>query len=183
MKMGRVVSKIFPGQIWSQWAFYVGPKGQGLISYTLLRVVPMSLRNKFPVNPVEFFFSKIDQNLGFDLFCPNQGKKGHKNMATEPIFYTLQKEVPMIFKKKFHVNPEETICKIYEDLNFDLFWPCSRSRRTQKYGPWGPIFYTLLKVFPVSLKIFIWIQWKPSLKKTKTDYWPHFRPIRGQKGP
>ena len=43
--------------------------------YTLLRVVPMSF-TIFPVNPVETFFPKIEENLNFDRIWPYSGSNG-----------------------------------------------------------------------------------------------------------
>ena len=50
IKIGPVESKICPAQIWSHWAFYLGP--WETIFYTFLKVVSMRLPNKVPVNPV-----------------------------------------------------------------------------------------------------------------------------------
>ena len=56
MKIGPVVSKICPRQIWFHWAFYLVPLGPpGPIFSTPLKVVPMSLKKTFHVNPVETF--------------------------------------------------------------------------------------------------------------------------------
>ena len=54
-------------------------------------------------------------------------------------------------KNTFFVNPVESFYKIDKNLNFDLFCPYLGSKRVQAYGPWGAIFYTLLKVVTVSL--------------------------------
>ena len=79
MKIGPVVFKICPRQIWFQWAFYLGPPGP--IFSTALKVVPMSIKkNKFHVNPVETF-DKIEEKITFDLFWPSYGLKRPQNMT------------------------------------------------------------------------------------------------------
>ena len=52
----------------------------GSIFYTLLKLVPVSLRSKFLVNPVETF-SKIDVKLTFDIILALFGDKKARNMA------------------------------------------------------------------------------------------------------
>ena len=77
MKIGTVVSKICPRQIWSHWAFYLGPLGP--ILSTHLAVVSMSLINMFHVNQVETF-CKIEKWL-LTYFGPITRLKRHKNMT------------------------------------------------------------------------------------------------------
>ena len=50
-----------------------------------------------------------------------------------------------------------------------------------KKWPLGPIFYTLPKVVPMSL--IMWIQWNFLQNRPESDFWPNFAPLRGQIGP
>ena len=50
-----------------------------------------------------------------------------------------------------------------------------------KIWPLGPIFYTLPKVVPMSL--IMWIQWNLLQNRPESDFWPNFAPLRGQIGP
>ena len=95
MKIGPVVFKICPRQIWFQWAFYLGPPGP--IFSTPLKVVPMSIKK---------------------VSCESSGN-------------------------------------LWQNRRKNNFWPILALlwvEKTPKYDPWGPIFYTLLKVVQVSLK-------------------------------
>ena len=42
--------------------FILGPRGRAPILHTIIKIVPMSLEKKFPVNPVESYFAKIHED-------------------------------------------------------------------------------------------------------------------------
>ena len=90
----------------------LGPK-----FYTLLKVVPVSLKNKFRLNPVETF-CKMDEKLTSDLFWPYSVKK---DLQISPLGVHIPHTSKSSFselKNKFHVNSMETFRKIEEKLIF-----------------------------------------------------------------
>ena len=71
------------------------------------------------VNPVETF-GKMDEKLTSDLFCPIWDWKESQNMGPGVHILHTFKSASSELKKKFHVNPVETFCKIDEKLSSDL---------------------------------------------------------------
>ena len=87
----------------------------------------------------------MDENVNFDLCCLFAGsKKVQQYSPGSYILNTYKYSSNELNKTSFVVNPMETVCKIDENLTFDLFLPYSRSTKTQKL-PLGSIFYTLIK--------------------------------------
>ena len=82
MKISLVVSQICPGQIWSNWAFYLAPKGP--IYYTRLKAVPASELKK---KQLSYWSSgNLLQNIWKTDFWPNfgtiWGQKEPENIAS-----------------------------------------------------------------------------------------------------
>ena len=104
----------------------------------------MSLKNKFHVNPVDLFFAKHAKTLILTYDDHLQCQKGPENIALET--YTLHslKKFEISLENQFRANPVKT--------DFDLILALIESQRAQKYGPWVPIFHTLVEVVPVSFK-------------------------------
>ena len=130
MKIGPVVSKICPRQIWSHCAFYLGPLGPG---YHILHTSKSSS-------------NELDKNVS----CESSGN-------------------------------------FLQNRRKDDFWPSLailRVEKTPKYDPWGPIFYKLAEVVPVSWKKLVSCECNGTFYKIdKTlPFGLNLGPIRGQKG-
>ena len=84
-KLAQYSFKICPGQIWSQWALYLGPKvSRGPFFYTLLKVIPMRSKTRSP--RIQF---KRFGRLGEELTCEPTfdhilGIKGSKHVTEGP---------------------------------------------------------------------------------------------------
>ena len=72
----------------------------------------------------------------------------------------------------------ETFCKIDEKLTLALF----RFEKTPKYGRWGVVFYTFVKVVPVSLENNLYVNRVETFCK-RTHFGNNFGPIQEEKGP
>ena len=136
----------------------------------------MSWKNEFPVNPVDTF-CKTDENLDFHLFWPYSGSKRTQNMLLGAIFFISECSSNAFYKVS---------CESSGNLqNLLCIWPISSlfgAKNDPTNGPRGPIYYTHLKVIPVSVKSSCVNPVETFCERDKTN-WPNLGPLQSQKVP
>ena len=119
IKIGQVLSKICPGQIWSHWPIF----------YTILKVVSMGF-NKCSCE----FSGNVLQNKWKPEFLPILVlfvvKKEREIWPMGPIFYKLLKLVPVSLRRR--VSCESSGKLLQNGRKFEIltsFWPFSGKKR------------------------------------------------------